>query len=405
MAKDNSKFFEKKQIWSSVKDDLLTCYLRPYIQKILMTRKPVYYVDCFAGKGRFDDGTDGSPLIALKLINDCLNSTTAANPQISTCFIDLNYADELIRNLVGYPNVSIISGKYETNIEALLARHKGQNIFLYIDPYGIKALDCSLFDRFADGNFNSIELLINMNSFGFLREACRAMKASQQKIKEFDAIIEDDLVEYEPSRMDASGQSIAALNDIAGGNYWEAITEDFITNRISCYDAEQNFSKEYCRRLQTKYHYVLNMPIRLKRGQQPKYRMIHATNHEDGCVLMYENICKRWEALDEIQTDGQMDMFSSNIEGDIVDLTEIQELLRIHLLQYKTDVRLNIALAEFFTENGVLCQRTEITKMLQEFEKSSTIIINRKPAFTTTGRPSTFMTENAKQQIKIRSTR
>ena len=27
------------------------------------------------------------------------------------------------------------------------------------------------------------------------------------------------------------------------------------------------------------YKYVLDMPIRLKRGQHPKCRMIHATNH------------------------------------------------------------------------------------------------------------------------------
>lgn len=405
MSKDNSRFFEKKQIWSSVKDDLLTCYLRPYIQKILMTRKPIYYVDCFAGKGRFDDGSDGSPLIALKIISDCLHTTAAANPQISTCFIDLNYADELKKNLVDYPNATIVPGKYEISIEKLLAHHKGQNVFLYIDPYGIKALDCRLFDRFADGHFNSIELLINMNSFGFLREACRAMKASQLKIREFDVIIGDDLVEYEPSRMDSSIQSITALNNIAGGDYWKTITEDFIANRISCYDAEQSFSKKYCSRLQMKYKYVLNMPIRLKRGQQPKYRMIHATNHEDGCVLMYENICKRWEALDEIQTGGQMNLFSSNIEGDIVDLIEIREILGRHLLRYKTDIRLNAVLANFFTANGVLCQRTEITRMLQEFEKNGTIIVTRKPAFTSKGQPSTFMTENSKQHIKIRSRR
>ena len=33
------------------------------------------YVDCFAGKGKFEDGNDGSPLIALKIISECLDST------------------------------------------------------------------------------------------------------------------------------------------------------------------------------------------------------------------------------------------------------------------------------------------------------------------------------------------
>lgn len=70
MAKDNSTFFLKKNIWSEVKDELLGCYLRPYVQKILATRRPLFYVDCFAGKGRFDDGTKGSPLIALEIIDE-----------------------------------------------------------------------------------------------------------------------------------------------------------------------------------------------------------------------------------------------------------------------------------------------------------------------------------------------
>lgn len=46
MSKDNSAFFLKKNVWSEVKDELLECYLEPYIQKILRTNKPLLYVDC-----------------------------------------------------------------------------------------------------------------------------------------------------------------------------------------------------------------------------------------------------------------------------------------------------------------------------------------------------------------------
>lgn len=403
MPKDNSSFFEKKQIWSTVKDELLGCYLRPYMQKILMTRKPIYYVDCFAGKGNFDDGTDGSPLIALKIIEDSLNSTNSTRPSISSCYIDLNYAEDLHRNLAQYHNCQIVSGRYEENIIQLLEHHKSQNIFLYIDPYGIKALDCGLFDRFANSGFNSIEMLINMNSFGFLREACRAMKASQNTIHEFDSIIGDDLAEYDPSHMDASEQSIRDLTAIAGGEYWKDIIQNVILGKANCYDAEQKFAGCYCDRLRQKYKYVLNMPIRLKRGQQPKYRMIHVTNHEDGCVLMYENICNRWEALDEIQTGGQLDLFSSNIEGDIIDLQEVERKLQIHLKQYAGDTKLNVILAEFYTANGVMCKTHEVSEMLRRLEAQNTIVVTRNPPHTLKGKPSTFITETSKQHIWIRS--
>lgn len=45
------------------KDSVLGAYLRPYLAKISRTRRAVRIADCFAGKGRFDDGRDGSPMI------------------------------------------------------------------------------------------------------------------------------------------------------------------------------------------------------------------------------------------------------------------------------------------------------------------------------------------------------
>ena len=66
MAKKNNDFFVEKKAWSVVKDELLGCYFMPYVSKILHTYRPLVYVDCFAGKGKFDDGNPGSPLIALE---------------------------------------------------------------------------------------------------------------------------------------------------------------------------------------------------------------------------------------------------------------------------------------------------------------------------------------------------
>ena len=56
-------FFARKHEWSEMKDSILGAYLRPYLAKISRTRRAVRIADCFAGKGRFDDGRDGSPII------------------------------------------------------------------------------------------------------------------------------------------------------------------------------------------------------------------------------------------------------------------------------------------------------------------------------------------------------
>lgn len=397
MAKKNDDFFLEKKSWSIVKDELLGCYFKPYVSKILHTNRPLVYVDCFAGKGKFADGNNGSPLIALETIDQCCASTTIQRPRIEATFIDLNYADDLRKNLSAYPWVKIVSGKYEDNIKSILQGKENCNIFLYIDPYGIKALQCSLFDDFAKGRFNSIELLINMNSFGFIREACHVLGAVFD-----DAALFADLVEYEPTRMDISEKSINELNEIAGGDYWKPIIESYKKKAINGYDAEALFAEEYCARLRRSYTYVLNMPLRIKRGQRPKYRLIHATNHRDGCLLMVDNICNRWEALQEIQSGGQMLLWAENVDNQAVDEDDIEEKTIDHFSQYNKSISLHDALAMFFMEYGPICSTGTVRTILKKLEESGRLSVDRNPALTGRGKKATFMTEGKGKKVSVR---
>lgn len=397
MSKKNDDFFKKKKAWSEVKDELLGCYFKPYVQKILHTYKPLIYVDCFAGKGKFEDGNPGSPLIALDTIQECLQSTTTDSFNISTNFIDLNYADDLKLNLKNYSNVNIFSGKYEAIILEILKNKNGCNIFLYIDPYGIKALNCTLFDNFAKRGFNSIELLINMNSFGFIREACNALGTKFDDQKLFD-----DLIEYETSKFVANEKSIQELNDIAGGDYWQEIIRDYKDSKIDGYEAETRFADEYCKRLRKSYKFVLNLPLRIKKGQRPKYRMIHATNHKDGCLLMVDNIYNRWQALKDIQNHGQLSIFEENYDNEIIDEKEIQNKMTCHFANYSTPVSLYEALANFFVEFGAICSTGDAKEVLKKWERAGLINVVRNPDKTKNGKLATFMSEGRGQSVLVR---
>lgn len=401
MSKKNDDFFVEKKPWSKVKDELLGCYLKPYVAKILYTRKPLAYVDCFAGKGKFDDGNPGSPLIALDIFQQGLASTKLdGNARIGAAFIDLNYASDLENNLSAYKGIKIVPGAYEDTIENLLKSKTGCNVFLYIDPYGIKALDCSKFDTFANGQFNTIELLINMNSFGFIREGCRVMG---QQFKIDDDSFFDDLVEYDSTKLDTSDKSVEALNQIAGGDYWKSIIEQYTNGKIDGYKAEEYFSEQYCQRLSESYKYVLNMPIRIQQNQHPKYRMIHATNHPAGCVLMADNICNRWELLKDIQNGGQLTLFQEDFNNQIIDESTIRERVIEHFSQCDTWTSLTEAEAVFFVKYGAICKSGEIAKILKVLEKDGRLAADRNPAFSEkTKRPTTFMTEGHGQTVSVK---
>ena len=397
MAKKNDDFFVEKKAWSEVKDALLGNYFKPYVQKILYTHRPLVYVDCFAGKGKFEDGKPGSPIIALDIIKECRAISHTESSSIHTTFIDLNYALDLKENLRGYYGVKIVSGKFEDNINEILKNKDKCNVFLYIDPYGIKALKCSLFDNFAKRNFYSIELLINMNSFGFIREACHALGTA------FDAPdVFDDLIEYDTTKLDATDKSIMELNEIAGGDYWQSIITAYNKHEIDGYEAEAIFAEQYCMRLMENYRFVLNMPLRIKKGQRPKYRMIHATNHCDGCLLMVDNICKRWEMWQDVQNEGQLSLFTETYDNNIIDEEEIEHKVIEHFGQCDTWVSLNEALAIFFVKHGPICKTGEVAKILSRLEKAGKLMAVRSPDKTDKGTPTKFMTEGKGKTVSVR---
>lgn len=412
MPKDNRNFFEKKKDWSEIKDTLLGAYLKPYFQKILMTRHPVFYVDCFSGKGRFDDGKPGSPIIALDVRKECMASTKSEKASIDMCFIDLNYASELEINLRDYEASGwkpiIISGKYEEKIIDVLKNKRNYNVFLYIDPYGIQALDSDLFDRFSMFAFASFEMLINFNSFGFFREACRVLKVDYTKDVALADL--DDLIEYSPIQVDSSPKSVELLNKIADGTYWQDIVNDFNAGRIDGYQAEERLSTCYKQQLQKRYTYVLDMPIQIKKTNHPKYRLIHVCNHEDGCLLMAQNMLKRTDELVlNIQREGQMSIFdfmpdvSTDSSGKQTTIYDVKKKMRSYLQNYKGEVHLNKLLAEFYGSYGLIGYINMVNDALKELEADGFIQICRQPQFSEkTGQPLRFMEEKGDRSVIIR---
>lgn len=414
MAKNNANFFKTKNEWSEIKDKLLGCYLVPYFQKILKTRRPIFYVDCFAGKGKFEDGKDGSPLIALSARDECLRLTTSQinkSIAIETNFIDLHYASELKTNIAAYNNdygcPRVHPGRYEDLILELLKQKAGYNVFLYIDPYGIRALDMALFDKFCSDGFFTFEMLINFNSFGFFRDACRAMKVDYSKDEAISDL--DDLVEYAPTIVDTSPQSVVLLSRIAGGDYWKNIVVDYNDGKLDGYQAEKRLSTEYKQRLKQSYKYVLDLPICLKAGHRPKYRMIHACNHEAGCFLMAQNMQKRQDEIYyNIQQRGQISFleldstYSQSVGGEWITKSEIAEKVSSCLQSVSRDIGITKFISAFVNDYGLLCDFNMIHEILDELQEKGLIQIIRNPNKTPTGKKTSFWEEKKEQTVTIR---
>ncbi len=118
-------FFKEKRAWSRIKDELLKAYLVPYLAKVSRTRRPIIVADCFAGKGRFDSGEPGSPLIIANIIKlQLCDPTTQA---IKGVFIENKYFKELKANIPSAPCFALLEGDYEEKMDHFVNNYQSRN--------------------------------------------------------------------------------------------------------------------------------------------------------------------------------------------------------------------------------------------------------------------------------------
>ncbi len=398
MSQKNDTFFVEKKEWSKTKDELFGCYFKPYFSKIIHAKYPIVYVDCFAGKGKFDDGEDGSPLIALKIIDEALESANIMPGLISTYFIDINYASDLASNLPTSTSkraIHIIDGAFEDEIDKILSKVHKANVFLYIDPYGIKALDVPKLRTILRAfNLAGIEILINFNSFGFYRQACNVLRVKIDKsINDYSEF----LVEYDESLVDSEEE----MNRIFGSSSWKDIVYKCKRKEITAFEAEIELSNEFCKNLQvghSGFKYVLNMPLRKGDEVNPKYRMIHATNHADGCLLMANNMYARSQTHRLNRLNGGMSLF----ELDVNDNMTSPELRTQELLSLIGDDEIEIRdlLCRYFLKFGIKSDSKGLIELLKENEDK--LIIRRIPETTSANKPTSFWSPSTGKYLYLR---
>ena len=383
------EFFKVKREWSVIKDNILGWYLKPYFTKLLTSDREIVYVDGFSGPGAFEDGNKGSPLIVLDLI-ETIDNTQKCVSLINMFFIDTCYAKELTNRISNSSRrISVINGKFDDHIGKILSDNVFNNVFLYLDPFGIKGYNLSEIVKYSEKN-RKIELLLNFNGFGFYREACRQLS------------IEPDITDYPPDddeeTCDLAQATASDLDKVMGSDNWRNIVSNHRSNSGGVC-AERALTEEVCHHLSSKFNYVLNIPIRLKKYRVPKYRMIHATNHEDGCVIMYDNLFKRKNELSLIQSLGQYSLLEEDVDNQIVTESEILEEFEKHLKSYSTYTKFNKCLADFYISHGITLSSSKFKTHVKLLEANHGIDVWRKSELTPkSGRKSTSLSK----EIKLR---
>ncbi len=368
------EFFKKKKEWSNYKDALLGSYILPYFNKIMSTGVEVVYIDGFAGKGKFDDGTPGSPLLVKEKVYQA-KANSKFNTKITPYFVEYEHADILRSNLCDV-SMNVVQGDYRTEVPKILKSNLTKNIFLYVDPFGIKYLDFSIFSQLTPRKYNSVELLLNFNSFGFLREGCRLLKLNMEHI-------DDELPEFTIDSNDFKND-IANMNRIANGDYWQAILADYNSGKIDIFQAEKLFLKQYMKELAKTFNFVCRIPIRYSKSRLSKYQMLFATNNKHGIILMADNMiaCNNQMTIDINK--GQPCLFDYEYR-----VCDCESFIKSELPDEY--IELKDFYSTLYRKKGFLYLTKDMNNAIKNLESNGQIDIIRVPATTKTGRISKSM--------------
>lgn len=322
MGEQEDDFFAEKRAWSKEKDQLLDYYLKPYLAKVARLGLPILIIDCFAGPGRFEDGTDGSPLI----IAEHIREANQRGDHVEGLFIEKKLAHyaQLESNLrsTGIPH-RVLRGSFRDHVGEYAQYSKTHSVLFYMDPFKPSDLHADDLDETFKQvrNGRSVEALITFMSTGFVRAVQGAFGVWKSSAAEASNATDVQLASQWLAQ-----PGIQRWNDVAGGSHWQSVLFD---KNLEQSEKIDRVAAGYSSSLKKKWFaHVINFPIKENyRDQQPKYHMVFASRHRDAVILMNDAMVKgRRVFLAKEFEEGQL--FNHTPKKEVADPRQLEEAVQ-----------------------------------------------------------------------------
>lgn len=249
---------------TKVKHKILSEYLKTWINVLSGKWQKVCYFDCFAGRGKYENGSDGSPIIALKAIRDIKQNRTHIQ-EVACTFIEKdasNYDnlckvinEELNVNPDTYSSITVvppINDEFVNVAAEIISKSKKlPPSFFFIDPFGFGGIPFKTIKDIL--SISKTEVFINF----MIRDVNRFLKSSNHQLS-----IED----------------LFGLDNVMG----------VINSNYSNLDNETALLKLYRKQLEENANVKFTYPFKVNADKklQTTYYLIHATNNLLGCEIM-----------------------------------------------------------------------------------------------------------------------
>ena len=277
---------------SKAKHHILQEYFPPWVRILSSTHQDLFYVDCFAGKGKYQGGELGSPLIIFQKARDI---TWNRPYHIHLIFVekDKRRAEQLeqyLDNERSNPKLSyeVFSEDSRNFTKGLLdAIHYHTPVFFFIDPYGYP-ISIPIINKILQKKH--AEVFLNLMWFQINRDINNPAATH----------LLDQMFEHS----DWSKQS-------------------FLQKKGK--EREEEFLEYFCSQVHSKYHFHFRIRFDPKDrtpggSKRTKYYLIHFCNHPKAVLLM-KNVM--WKLGDE---EGTFD-YSAKSQGVLFSSTPTEDQL------------------------------------------------------------------------------
>ena len=245
---------------TGVKHRILRKYLAAWTRILSSSNPEVHYFDGFAGVGKYRDGEDGSPLLAMKTANRHANCFDT----FSCTFNELN--DDNYRDLVEHVYNEQQECEYGDKIKLDLENERFEDIAI---------------EKLTSDDYRDLPSLVFIDPFGYkgvpFGVTSKIMNLPGQNEVFFNLMVD------EIRRFSGEQPKEDAITNILGTEDWKYIRD--LNDREK---KEEEILKVFVNQLKQDADVEYAFPFQMKSPEKDttKYYLVHATNHFKGFRVM-----------------------------------------------------------------------------------------------------------------------
>jgi three-Cys-motif partner protein len=277
-------FFDEQREWSKIKLRILTKYSDAYQRIRGGTNRFLYYVDGFAGTGRYGIDENGGEGSSLQMARFAQHIADSGKPYRLVCInVEQNRRNyERLQEWLSGFDASLVQtrfGDFASHIPNILEETHGWPALFFLDPLGVKPVMFRTLQPIMvrpDTEYLIVLMTKRLRMLAGFEDS--TSKDRGAKLRLVSEVLGEDPDDGNPEWL----QQWKALNDSAKWEQWAALA--------------------YGKRLRSEnpqLQYVLTYPVRETFRAAPKYYLVFVTRSDKGIPVMNDLLCTEEDDLYE----------------------------------------------------------------------------------------------------------